>query len=125
MPSDVFGPMREVVFGEAHHAQHRNRIVILAKVGQQRSLQCGVEHFVYAEDAEERIGADLRDQLGTAADEAGLRAAEQLVATVSNDADAGAEAVGDHRFAAYADPAEVEQFATAQVFHHREVVLAA
>ena len=43
---------------------------------------------------------------------------------IGDDVDPRAQTGGDRGFAVHADAAQIEEFAAAQVFHHRDVVLA-
>jgi len=77
--------------------------VILLDVGEKRGLKRGVGELIHAESAEERVGTHAGDQVGPTADDARLRAAQEFVAAVGNDIDAGAETVEHTGFAVDAD----------------------
>ena len=95
-----FGALADLLFRQAHHAQRRNGIVIAFHIGKQRSLKGSVGELVDAEGAEERVRSHARNQVGAAADQSGLRSAQQFVAAVGDDIDASAQAVENAGFAA-------------------------
>src|SRR5581483_8158209 len=96
-----------------------DHFAVLANVGQQRGLERRVGQLVYAQRAEQRIGAYARDQFFAPAEHARLRAAQQLVPAVRDHIYTGPQARVHRGFAADSERAHVHQRAAAQVFHHR------
>lgn len=99
----------------ANHLESGNFVEGAANAGTEGGGESGEGHFVDAKGAKEWIAADLFDEGTFTGDDAGLRAAEKLVATEGNDVDTGVEAVF-HDGLVHADGAKVGQAAGAEVF---------
>ena len=86
---------------------------------QHQIAECGFEHLadelIQAQRAEERIAAQARDQFGASGEEAGLRTAEQFIATERDQVHAGFQALGDERFLD-AEGAQVHDAAAPEIF---------
>ena len=98
--------------------------MVALHIGKQRGFQGGVGELVNAQRAEQRVGAHTRDQIGAAADQSGLRSAQQFVAAVGHDVHAGAQAVEHAGLAADAEILQIDERAAAQIFHQRYAALA-
>ena len=81
----------------------------------QRRLERGEPHLVDAQRALHRVAVDLRDQVLAADDEAGLRAAEQLVAGEGDEVGAVGDRLRDGRLVREAEAREIDQRAGAEI----------
>ena len=80
----------------------------------------GQPHLVDPQRPFHRIAIDLRDQFPAADDEAGLRAAEQLVARESNEIGAVGDSFRDRRLMRETEARQIDQRAGAEIVHERE-----
>ena len=59
-PSDCGDRLRaaaNLIFGQMHHAQRGNRVVVMLHVGQQRGLQRGIGQLVHTQGSEQGVGS--------------------------------------------------------------------
>jgi hypothetical protein len=90
----------------------------------QRGFERLVDHFVQAQRPEHGVTAQARDDFRSPRQDAGLRAAQQLIAAERNQVGAGLQAVGNQRLAD-AECAQVRNATAAQVFVNRNATLPA
>ena len=82
----------DLVHAERQHPVHRHRLGRASgEVLQQRGLERRVGQLVHAERAHQGMATQLVDQRLASGEDAGLRAAEQLVAAEAHEIDAGGE----------------------------------
>src|SRR5581483_7846526 len=103
----------------AEQAQRRDLGARALGVGveEERPLERGEGELVRAERALERVAAEARDEAGAAAEDPGLRPAEELVAREGDETRAGGETLRDERLVA-----ERHEAARAEVVDEREAV---
>ena len=106
-------------------AQRRQALgqAVRVAVEAQRRLERGDADLVEPHGALHRVAADARDELAAADDEAGLRAAEQLVAREGDEVGALGDRLGDGRLARQAVGGEVDEGAGAEVVDERHAVV--
>ena len=87
------GPRGNLLLGEAHHAQSRNGIQTSLQIERDRRFQRGNRQLIHAQGAEQRILANPFERFALSDQDAGLRAAQQLVAAESDDIHARLQAL--------------------------------
>src|SRR2546422_446272 len=106
------------------HAPGGDSLEVAAQVQGDGGFERGNGQLVDAQGAEQRVLADSRQRLALAGDDAGLRAAQQLVAAEGDYVDARLEARRHLRLVLDPERREVNQAAAAQVLEEDEPVLA-
>ena len=114
------GPRAHRVGRLAHHAQHRHLVERRSgRVERERPFERGERQLVGAQRALQRMAPQPLDELGASDDDAGLRAAEQLVAGEADEVGAGREARASRRLVARQS---TRQRAGAEVVDERQLV---
>ena len=85
----------------------------------QGRFQCGDRQLVDAERSQQRVLAETCDRVGPAEDDAGLRAAQQLVPTHRHDVYAGPHRITGGRLTRQSELSEIEQKPAPKVVDHR------
>ena len=83
--------------------------MVVLHVGQERGFESGVSELVDAEGAKQGICSHAGDEIGAAADHAGLRAAQQFVSAIGDDVNTGAQAFKHARFVLDADRPQIKE----------------
>ena len=91
------GPWLELGHGQQQGPPHGQLVAAAGQVGGQGRLQGGQGELVGPDRPGQRVPGQPPDQLGPAHDQAGLRAAEELVAGEQHQVGAGGQAAGDRR----------------------------
>src|SRR5438128_353803 len=106
------------------HAPSGDSLEVAAQVQSDSGFEGGNGQLVDAQGAEQRVLAYSRQRLALAGDDAGLRAAQQLVAAEGSHVDARLEARRNKRLVLDSERREVDQASAPQVFEENQTVLA-
>ena len=104
-----------------HHAQCRDRRIVLFHVGEEGGLERSVSQFVDAKSTKEGIGSHTDDKIVATAEHARLGAAQKLISAVAHYVHASPEAVEHPRFAIHPNGPQIEESSAAHIFHQRYV----
>ena len=96
--------------------------MVALHIREKRSFQRGIDELVHAQRPEQGIRTHARDQFWAPAEQSRLRAAQQFVAAVSDDIDAGAQTVKHSHLAADSERLQIHQRAAAQILHKRQAM---
>ena len=116
----------DVHFGPRQQTQRRQAFgdAIRIAIEPQRRFERGEADLVDAQRPLHRIALDARDQILAADDEAGLRAAQKLIAREGDEIGAGGDGFLDRRLVRQPVAGEIDQRAGAQIVDQRHFAFA-